>query len=514
VASGPDTGANAETMPRRSRAERRREGLLPAGEDPVLRRFPGGPPRQAPATPPGGGRRRSDQSGARDLPAAPVAGPGAPTTARPAVARPPGPDWDTSRDPGMAPGSVAPSPRMHDSGPQPAVRAAGAFRPTQTPQTARDRSAPATSDAPVRTPQPGPSTPSLDARSWSPATSFAPLAGQPSSPATSFAPLAGPPSAPLTSLARVAGPPSAPLTSLAPVAGPSSGPVTAFDPISAPAVSPRTGERPTPGPARRSADGVRSGPLPAQPAARAAAPARPADRWNDAPPPVAGPASGPVGGRAAARLERQAAEAAARKSGRRGNVAAGAPPAPPRRAPAVERDAEPAGAPRRTVQFALAMVVVALVVLGVWTFTSPRAQEASSGSQAGTAEQVTPTEPSAGAPAAPSAEVAPSVPAAPPVPARAPVTVLNSTSVTGLAASIAEQIGAGGWETLEPGEYPGTDVAITTVYYTEGDAVQQAAAGQLVAQFPDIIGPAVRFFEVPGVADPGLVVIATGNWQP
>jgi hypothetical protein len=162
------------------------------------------------------------------------------------------------------------------------------------------------------------------------------------------------------------------------------------------------------------------------------------------------------------------------------------------------------------------MVVVALVVLGVWTFTTPRAQVASSASPAGTSEQVVSAEPSVDAPveAAPSAEVVPSAVALPPGPVRAPVTVLNTTSVTGLAGAIAEQFAAGGWETLQPASYDAADVAITTVFYTEGDAVQQAAAAELVAQFPDVSGPAPRFFEVPGVADPGLVVVATGNWQP
>jgi hypothetical protein len=102
----------------------------------------------------------------------------------------------------------------------------------------------------------------------------------------------------------------------------------------------------------------------------------------------------------------------------------------------------------------------------------------------------------------------------PPGPARAPVTVLNATKITGLAASVAERFAAGGWTTLEPDTIEAADVAITTVYYTEGDTVQQAAAEQLVAEFPDVTGPAARFFEVPGVADPGLVVVLTGNWQP
>jgi hypothetical protein len=94
------------------------------------------------------------------------------------------------------------------------------------------------------------------------------------------------------------------------------------------------------------------------------------------------------------------------------------------------------------------------------------------------------------------------------------VTVVNGTQISGLAGAIAEQVAAGGWQTLEPVTVEVADVAITTVYYTEGDAGQQAAAAELIAQFPDISGPAPRFFEVPGVPTPGLVVVATGNWRP
>lgn len=311
-----------------------------------------------------------------------------------------------------------------------------------------------------------------------------------------------------------------------------------MSPISAPAVSSRTDQRPTPG-RRRTAEPV--GPAPAQ--ARVAAPPRPAVGPSDtglrdagprdgaprnravreAPPrddvplPVPGPASGPVGGRAAARLERQAAEAAARKAGRRGSTAASTTsagrPAPPRRTDDDRQaQAERAGAPGRVVQFAVAMVVVALVVLGVWTFSSPVEEAASGSLQGATGPQATA---SAAAPEAEtSAAAPPAVPPAPAAPARAPVTVLNGTRITGLAAAISEQIGAGGWETLEPATYEATDVSITTVYYTEGDPGQEAAAAELIAQFPDISGPAPRFFEVPGVPDPGLVVVATGNWQP
>ncbi|MCW2536224.1 MAG: LytR cell envelope-related transcriptional attenuator, partial [Modestobacter sp.] len=56
------------TMPRRSRAERRREGSLPAGEDPLLRRPPAAG-RPGPAVPPMTGRRRTDQPGPAPSPA-------------------------------------------------------------------------------------------------------------------------------------------------------------------------------------------------------------------------------------------------------------------------------------------------------------------------------------------------------------------------------------------------------------------------------------------------------------
>ena len=98
-----------------------------------------------------------------------------------------------------------------------------------------------------------------------------------------------------------------------------------------------------------------------------------------------------------------------------------------------------------------------------------------------------------------------------------PVTVLNATAITGLAADISAAItGNGeGWQTGTPGGYPNSDVSATTVYYTEGDEKQQQAAEQLKEQFPQLSGPAVRFFEVPAeVQAPGLVVVAAGDWTP
>jgi hypothetical protein len=159
----------------------------------------------------------------------------------------------------------------------------------------------------------------------------------------------------------------------------------------------------------------------------------------------------------------------------------------------------------------VAMVVVALGVLGVYQVVSPDTDEA--GSQASAAET--------SAPVTPEVSALPTLPTAPPVeptvaaPVRAPVTVLNATQITGLAAKIAASVAAAGWETPAVGQYTATDVAASTVFFTEGDETQRQAAVQLVDQFPQLAGPAPRFFEVPAdVAAPGLVIVTTGDWQP
>ena len=105
------------------------------------------------------------------------------------------------------------------------------------------------------------------------------------------------------------------------------------------------------------------------------------------------------------------------------------------------------------------------------------------------------------------------VAAAPPA-AKLPVTVLNETAVTGLAAKVSGVLKGGGWPTTDVGAYTPKDVAATTVYFTQGDDAQRAAAVALVDQFPQLHGPVPRFFDVPGQPKPGLVVIATGDWKP
>jgi hypothetical protein len=158
------------------------------------------------------------------------------------------------------------------------------------------------------------------------------------------------------------------------------------------------------------------------------------------------------------------------------------------------------------------MAVVGLGVLGVYTVISPGTKEA------GTQTPFVASSPSVSAPVAPlptlpSEPIAVEPPAAAPV--RVPVTVLNATQVTGLAAKIAATIVGGGWESPGVGAYIGGDVPVTTVFFTEGDETQRQAALQLVQMYPQITGPAPRFFELPpDVTAPGIVVVAAGEWVP
>ncbi|WNV76286.1 LytR C-terminal domain-containing protein [Geodermatophilus sp. DSM 44513] len=210
--------------------------------------------------------------------------------------------------------------------------------------------------------------------------------------------------------------------------------------------------------------------------------------------PDTGSSTGVVGGRASFRAERQAAEV--------------------ERLRAVREEAGRGPGVRRAAVGLLAVAVVALVVLGVYSFASPEVQ----GAAGSTPDAPAPTSP---APAVPTSvlppldvDPLPAPDAAAVAPVRVPVTVLNATGVSGLAGDVSAELAAGGWEPGVISEYQGADVATTTVYYTSGDQTQYDAAVQLTQQYPQITGPAVRFFDVPDAPDPGLVVVTTGEWLP
>jgi hypothetical protein len=240
---------------------------------------------------------------------------------------------------------------------------------------------------------------------------------------------------------------------------------------------------------------------------RRGAPVVPADRYDDESDvemtAVRGPGTGPVvGGRAAVRAERQAADAARRKAQKQRGSAV-----------AVLEDEERGGRSHRVIKGLVAMTVVALGVLGVYTVVSPETTDVAANSPvvSDAAPSLTPADALPDLPTEP-VEIEPPVVAAP---VRVPVTVLNSTEITGLAAKISETIVASGWESPGVGAYTAGDVAASTVFFTEGDENQRQAALQLTEQFPQLQGPTPRFFELPAeVAAPGLVVVAAGDWQP
>ena len=225
---------------------------------------------------------------------------------------------------------------------------------------------------------------------------------------------------------------------------------------------------------------------------------------DERPLPVRGPGTGPVGGRAAQRAERQAADMARRKAvaKRTGGSTSALP----------DEEEDETRKPRRVVKGLVAMAVVGLGVLGVYTYVAPAPQDAAAQTPAITAAP-TSAAPTSALPALPSEPVAvePTVT----VPIRVPVTVLNATEINGLAGKISAAVVGAGWESPGVGAYEGGDVPVSTVFFTEGDETQRMSALQLIEQFPQLTGPAPRFFELPAdVTAPGLVVVAAGDWQP
>ncbi|WP_369140640.1 LytR C-terminal domain-containing protein [Modestobacter versicolor] len=501
--AGPESDG-AMTMPRPSRADRRREGLLPSGEDPLVRRLPA---RPAGGPPPGAGRRRTDV----DPGAAPGRPPATgerrrlPAAQAPTASVPNGASAITSSP-------ITSSPVTSSPGAPVAVPS----RPSPSPRPALGQAAPASSGRVLSGPVPsGPMTTAAPAATTGRATPPPARPEHPSAPLPGLRAELAPQTTGMPGWASEPAPPapSDHLTQRVSTAAPADSPWGAAAAGSAvpagaaqaPARAQRAPVRPAsaPPPLPPLGNGASRAPVEDPAPGSSAAPERPRKKVDV-----------PVGGRAAARIERQAAEAAQKKSGRK----VGPPPVPAgpaSRGPGrpEQADGPPAGehhAPRRVVQALVAVVVVAVAVLGFWSFTAPETTETSTQTPATNAAP----EPSAAAPpvqetVAPAPEVAP----APVVPVRAPITVLNSTSINGLAADVGNAFTGGGWEVTSTGASPVEDVATTTVYFTEGDTVQQQAATQLVEQFPDVSGPVPRYFEV-DEATPGLVVVATGNWRP
>lgn len=99
-----------------------------------------------------------------------------------------------------------------------------------------------------------------------------------------------------------------------------------------------------------------------------------------------------------------------------------------------------------------------------------------------------------------------------PTPTLLPVTVVNNSTLDGLAALVAGVLETNGWEIETLLNYSETQIDATTAFYTPGDAAQEAAAQSMIAQFPEIAGGAEPRFD--GLAGEGLTLAVVGDWVP
>ena len=94
---------------------------------------------------------------------------------------------------------------------------------------------------------------------------------------------------------------------------------------------------------------------------------------------------------------------------------------------------------------------------------------------------------------------------------KAPLTVLNGGGSTGLAGRARDAFVAKGWKVSEIGNYTGSKIAASTIYYPADDPDAQQAAKNLQSQFPDIS----KVEQTPSdLKFDGVVVILTGDWDP
>jgi hypothetical protein len=95
--------------------------------------------------------------------------------------------------------------------------------------------------------------------------------------------------------------------------------------------------------------------------------------------------------------------------------------------------------------------------------------------------------------------------------ARAPITVLNNSVIHGLADRAATEVQSRGWQVQQVGNFAGR-LAVTTVYYTPGDAGQESAARELAREFSQVAAVLPRYEGLPPTP-PGLVLVVTKDWS-
>jgi hypothetical protein len=94
--------------------------------------------------------------------------------------------------------------------------------------------------------------------------------------------------------------------------------------------------------------------------------------------------------------------------------------------------------------------------------------------------------------------------------ARAPLTVLNNSTIRGLADRAAAEAQNRGWQVAQVGNFAGR-LAATTVYFTPCDTAGQAAARELAREFPQIDQVLPRYAGLPPTPA-GIVLVVTRTW--
>lgn len=204
----------------------------------------------------------------------------------------------------------------------------------------------------------------------------------------------------------------------------------------------------------------------------------------------------------------------------RHSVAAGRPPDQPGQAVGAGTLDPGPDRPPRSVARIIAAVVVAIIglVLLVFGIVSLTNTDRDTNVEDNAAQTVAPTEDtgSSGEGSEPTeTSAAPPPPTTQPEttvgPVRLPVTVANNSPVVGLASELAAVLTEGGWQIAELANYRDSQLPQTTIFFTAGNAQEQAAAESLRAQFPQITGIAERIEGLPGS---GLLLVGTGDWVP
>lgn len=95
--------------------------------------------------------------------------------------------------------------------------------------------------------------------------------------------------------------------------------------------------------------------------------------------------------------------------------------------------------------------------------------------------------------------------------ARAPLTVLNNSVIRGLADRAASTVQARGWQVAQVGNFAG-QLPATTVYYSPGNAGEEAAARELAREFPQVSQVLPRYAGLPPTPA-GIVLVVTKDWS-